>query len=189
MGDHDRPVEVSFPGLPAVRLRRYQAEDIPLLFEAACESRGPGFTEWMPWCHADYKEQESADYILARDEAWGKGDELALAMFDAVSGQFLGGTGINQVQRAHGYANLGYWVRRSAWGKGYAVAATLGAAKLAFERLHLVRVEIVIAVGNDKSRRVAEKAGALHEGVLRHRLRLGGKVFDAHMYSLIPESC
>jgi RimJ/RimL family protein N-acetyltransferase len=172
--------------LPEVMLRRYTADDISLLFEAAYESRGPGFTDWMPWCHHDYQRQESTDYILSRDAAWEKDDEYALGVFDAASGLYLGGTGINQIQRAHGYGNLGYWIRRSAWGKGYAVAATLAAARFAFDELHLIRAEIVVAVGNDKSTRVAEKAGAMHEGILRNRLRLGERVYDAHMYSLIP---
>jgi ribosomal-protein-serine acetyltransferase len=37
------------------------------------------------------------------------------------------------------------------------------------------------------SQRVAEKSGALREGVLRNRLLLHGKIHDAAMYSLTPE--
>jgi RimJ/RimL family protein N-acetyltransferase len=174
--------------LPEVVLRRYTAADVPLLFEAAYESRGPGFTEWMPWCHQSYTLEESSEYVLSREQAWGQGDEYAFGVFDSATGRYLGGSGINQIQKAHGYGNLGYWIRRSAWGHGYAVAATLATARFAFQELSLVRAEIVIAVGNEKSRRVAEKAGAHPEGVLRNRLRLGGTVYDAHMYSLVPDS-
>jgi RimJ/RimL family protein N-acetyltransferase len=58
---------------------------------------------------------------------------------------------------------------------------------LAFEQLGLVRVEIVVAVGNEASQRVAQKVGALREGILRNRIVLGDKIYDAVMYSLIPE--
>ncbi len=40
--------------------------------------------------------------------------------------------------------------------------------------------------GNSASRRVAEKAGAVFEGVQRNRLLVAGRPRDACMYSLIP---
>ena len=61
------------------------------------------------------------------------------------------------------------------------------AARYAFEKVGLARVEIVIALANRASIRVAEKAGAHYEGVLRNRMVVGSDVFDAHMYSLIPQ--
>lgn len=140
-------------------------------------------TEWMPWCHADYSMEESADFIARMEQK----SEYAFAVLDSASGRYLGGTGLNQINSMHGYANLGYWIRRSEWGKGYAVAAIQAVARFGFEELGLIRAEIVIAVGNHKSQRAAEKAGALHEGILRNRLRLGTQQYDAHMYSLIPE--
>ena len=180
------PFRYEFPGHPSVVVRRYRSDDVDLLFEAASESLGPGFTEWMPWCHDGYKKEESAEYIGAREAAWVGREDFALAVLDQ-NEHYLGATGLNQIQTAHGYANLGYWIRRSAWGHGYAAPAALSAARFAFEQLGLVRAEIVIAVGNEKSRRVAEKCGALYEGVLRNRLRLDGRVYDAHMYSLVPD--
>ncbi|MBT9585013.1 GNAT family N-acetyltransferase [bacterium] len=172
--------------MPDITLRRYTPEDIPLLYEAGCESAGPGFTEWMPWCHPNYALEESSQFVLSRMAAWEAGQDYGMGVFDAESGGYLGGAGINQIRLDHGFGNLGYWIRRSAWGKGYAVAAALAAAGYAFEELGLVRVEIVVAVGNTKSIRVAEKAGAQFEGIMRNRLRIGGEICDAHMYSLVP---
>jgi len=43
----------------------------------------------------------------------------------------------------------------------------------------------VIAVGNSRSQRVAEKIGATREGVLRSRLVLPSGPSDAVMYSLV----
>ena len=59
-------------------------------------------------------------------------------------------------------------------------------ARFAFEHLGLIRVEIVIAVGNQASLRVAEKLGAHDEGILLNRIVVGKSIYDAHMYSLIP---
>ncbi|HCC45923.1 MAG TPA: N-acetyltransferase, partial [Gammaproteobacteria bacterium] len=52
--------------------------------------------------------------------------------------------------------------------------------------LGLQRVEIIMSTKNTKSRRVAEKTGALFEGKLRNRLRLHNKCHDAFIFSLVP---
>jgi ribosomal-protein-serine acetyltransferase len=83
-------------------------------------------------------------------------------------------------------ANLGYWVRTGYTGRGVATTATLLLAKWGFEVLELKRIEIVVAVGNDRSLRVAEKVGAKREGILRNRITGRDKVHDAVMHSLIP---
>jgi RimJ/RimL family protein N-acetyltransferase len=59
--------------------------------------------------------------------------------------------------------------------------------KFAFTQLGLRRIEIVAAVGNVPSQRVAEKAGASREGVLRNRLLINGESLDAVLFSLVPE--
>jgi RimJ/RimL family protein N-acetyltransferase len=169
-----------------VILRRHTPADLDLLYEAAAESRGPGFSEWMVWCPEDYRREQAEDFLSRKLESWDKSEEYSLAVLDAQTGRYVGGTGFNKIIRQHGYANLGYWIRRSEWGKGYAVSACWGAARFGFERLRLIRAEIVIAVGNERSVRVAEKAGAQNEGVLRNRLKLGAEIYDAHMFSLIP---
>jgi RimJ/RimL family protein N-acetyltransferase len=85
----------------------------------------------------------------------------------------------------HRFANLGYWVRTSATRQGVATEAVRQVAEFAFGNTDLVRLEIVCAVGNDASQRVAERAGAAREGALRHRLLLHGQPVDAVMYSLV----
>jgi RimJ/RimL family protein N-acetyltransferase len=60
------------------------------------------------------------------------------------------------------------------------------AARFAFEKAKLIRAEIVIAVGNEKSKRVAEKIGAHYEGIMLNRMTVGTKIYDAHMFSLLP---
>ena len=58
-------------------------------------------------------------------------------------------------------------------------------AEFGFEALGLIRLELVIEPQNTASQRVAEKAGAKREGLLRNRLTINGKSRDAWMYSFI----
>jgi len=170
-----------------VRIRRYCADDIPLLFEAAKESTSE-MLAWLSWCHPNYTVEESRFFVSSCETAWNQKTRFAFAVFDVSSGLFLGGVGLNQFNRNHNFANLGYWVRSSQTGRGVATAATLLAAQFGFEDLGLYRIEILTAVANAASQRVAEKAGAKREGILRNRLLLYNSPHDAVMYSLISDN-
>jgi ribosomal-protein-serine acetyltransferase len=170
----------------SILVRTYREADAPLLYEAVRESI-PEVSLWLPWCHENYSIAESREFIAARQIA-SQGDEwYSFAVFEKASGRFLGGVGLNFINRVHQMANLGYWVRTSAAGRGVATKATRLAARFGFEQLGLHRIEIVAALPNIASQRVAEKAGAVREGVLRKRLLVRGESQDAVLYSLVAE--
>ncbi len=169
-----------------IRLRRYRVADVPLLFAAVRESIKE-ISRWMEWCHPAYSIEESSTWVLSRDEAWASGAEYGFVITDAQTGMLLGGVGLNFLRRENQSANLGYWVRTSQAGRGVASAATILTARFGFEELGLTRIEIVAAVGNLASQRVAEKVGATREGVLRNRLIINGQPHDAVMFSLVPQ--
>jgi RimJ/RimL family protein N-acetyltransferase len=59
-------------------------------------------------------------------------------------------------------------------------------AGFGFESVKLTRAEIVVAVGNKVSQRVAVKAGATREAVLRNRIKVREAIQNGVMFSLIP---
>jgi ribosomal-protein-serine acetyltransferase len=83
--------------------------------------------------------------------------------------------------------NLGYWVRNNQTGRGVATASTRLLARFGFNELKLNRIVIVVAIENLNSQRVAGKAGAKREGILRNRIVANGQVHDAVMFSLVPQ--
>ena len=170
---------------PAIVLRRYRLSDTPVLHAAVRESL-PELIPWMPWCTENYAMEESAQWIEAEPMRWDNAMEFGFAIVDAESGEYYGGCGLNLINRIHNYCNLGYWVRSSVAGKGIATAATRAIAKFGFDTLKMSRIEIIAAAGNVASQRVAEKAGAHREGVLRNRLMIKGYLRDAVLFSLIP---
>jgi ribosomal-protein-serine acetyltransferase len=164
-------------------VRAYSPEDAQALWEAARESVGE-VHRWLPWCHPQYSMAEAEEWIRSRAPLAAEGREYMFAIV-GIDGRFLGGCGLNQINRIHRFGNLGYWVRTSATRHGVATEAVRQVADFAFGNTDLVRLEIVCAVGNDASQRVAERAGAVREGVLRNRLLLHGASVDAVMYSLV----
>jgi RimJ/RimL family protein N-acetyltransferase len=85
-----------------------------------------------------------------------------------------------------GVAELGYWVKAGARGRGVATRAVVLVARFAFDELGAARVQLVTEPDNVASQRVAEKAGFIREGTLRSFLSFKGRRRDAVMFSLLP---
>lgn len=168
-------------------LRRYENSFAPMLYEAALESRGGDFSRWMPWCHENYTLAESESFIACCLESWDKETVFSFAIFDRFDSSFLGGVGLNQFNSQHNFANLGYWIRTNRQNRGVASAATRTLAQTGFEDLSINRIEILAAVENEPSQKVASKAGARREGILRNRLLIGGIVHDCVMFSFVRQ--
>ena len=166
-----------------IRIRPYRPDDAPQLYVAARESVRDVFP-WLAWCHPEYSLDEAAEWARSREELARQGLVYNFVI-ESDRTAFMGGCGINQINRIHRLANLGYWVRSAEAGRGVAAAAVALVSRFAFDRTDLVRLEIVCAVGNRRSQRVAEKAGAVREGVLRDRLLVHGAPHDAVMYSIV----
>lgn len=170
----------------AIVLRPFRVEDIVPVHEAILESFEE-LSRWMRWCNADYSIDSTTAFVMGQGDAWRNDLEYSFGVFERESGVFQASVGLNFVNRNYEMANLGYWVRTSATGQGIASRATRLVARFAFEQLKLQRVEIVAAVGNLASQRVAEKAGAVREAILRKRLLHEGQSMDAVLFSLVAE--
>jgi RimJ/RimL family protein N-acetyltransferase len=169
--------------VPDISLRPYRSEDASALHAAALESVADVFP-WLPFCHPEYSIEEAREWIDSRAALFQNGLEYSFAIVDGTD-RYLGGCGLNMINPLHRFANLGYWVRTSEMGRRVAPAAIREVARFAFTRTDLVRLEIVCAVGNTRSQRAAEHAGAAREGVLRDRLFLRDRPVDAVMYSIV----
>lgn len=168
-----------------LRLRPWQAQDAEDLFDAV-HSSVVSVGRWLPWCHAGYDLDEARRWISHCQDGWSRGEHFAFPIFDLRTGELLGGAGLNQRNRQHRSANLGYWVRQSRHGEGIAARAAALVARFGFEQLGLIRIEIIVMPDNHASRRTAEKSGAHFEAIARQRLWANGLAHDAAVYGLTP---
>jgi ribosomal-protein-serine acetyltransferase len=165
-----------------VEIRPYKLEDSAALWEAARESSAE-LRPWMPWCREQYSIDESRAWLEVQVPAFRDGIAFEFAIV-ATDGRYLGGCGLNQIDKINKRANLGYCVRSSVTRRGVATAAVGLLRKWAFRQTDFVRLEIVIATGNFASQRVAQKSGADFEELLHKRLWLHGIAHDATMFSI-----
>lgn len=168
-----------------ILVRPHKPGDLGPLFAAVRESI-PEISPWLPWCHPAFAADELAGFIEASRSGWSEKSQYQFAIFDATNGLALGGISLTHLVKANRLANMGYWVRTSATRRGVASEAVKLVAAYGFRQLGLGRIEIAALPQNIASRRVAERAGAQYEGVVRNRLVMHGTSHNAALYSLIP---
>jgi RimJ/RimL family protein N-acetyltransferase len=168
-----------------IKIRRLELKDIDPLFDAVIESKNE-LKLWLHWCHEHYSKSDTIDWIAHQISAWDNGDEYSFAIVDELD-KIHGGVGLNFINKIYRICNLGYWIRTSSTNKNIASTASIMAAKFAFEKLGMNRVEIIMSKDNLASERVAQKIGAFKECLARRRLILNNEPIDALVYSLIEE--
>jgi len=164
-----------------VAVRAYRSEHIDPLFAAVTESVRE-LSPYETWCHPGFTHEEAAEYVHWWRHCWTKATAYYFAVEDRATGEFLGSCGLSDLLKEHRRAGLGFWIRSSRTGRGFATEAARLVGGLAFDDLGLQRVELETAVDNAASRRVVEKLGCSFEGVLHRRLQLPSGPADTAMY-------
>ncbi|MEM7284774.1 MAG: GNAT family N-acetyltransferase [Actinomycetota bacterium] len=157
-------------------LRTPVADDAPAIATAVQESLDL-LRPWMPWATDDY------DTASAKEWIDGVFDASEHRFLITEHGRVLGACGLNRIDPLNRTANLGYWLHGDAVGRGHATRATrlVAGHGLALDEIELIQIEM--STENEPSRRVAERAGAAYEGVLRSRLLLQGRRHDVHVFT------
>jgi len=166
-------------------IRPWQTADAENLYRAVDASRSE-LTRWLPWCSDAYAPADASAWVEFSLRSWAERSEFPLGVFDAHSGDVLGGTGINHLDRPNRRGALGYWVSSAHTGRGVARRAAAVAAEFGFGELELCRIEIIVLLDNLASHRVAAALGARHECDARHRVQHQGDAVTASVYSLLP---
>ena len=102
------------------------------------------------------------------------------------AGEFLGCVMAFGIEEEARTGELGYLVAAGARGRGVGTAALRLLTEWGFTERGLVRLELMISVGNEASKLVAERAGYVREGVLRSLYVKEGVREDHELWSCLP---
>jgi len=138
---------------------------------------------WLPWVEETRSERDSVRFIADATDERRRRRSLVLGIL--VGGSLHGTVGLHYVEWFDRSAEVGYWIASGAEGRGYVTRAVRLLLAFAFGPAGLHRVVLRCAVGNDRSRAVAERLGFVREGVLREAHRVGGRFLDQHLYALL----
>ncbi len=107
-------------------------------------------------------------------------------VFREADGLLVGGCNLNNIRRGVAQSSsLGYWIGEPFARRGYTRAAVRACVGLAFETLHLHRVEAACIPSNAPSRGLLEQVGFHHEGVARAYLKINGAWRDHVLYAIV----
>jgi len=124
-------------------------------------------------------------WIATHRELWEKQDHAIFAVTPPSDG-VVGAIGLH-LHLAHRRAELGYWIGRPFWNRGYATEAARALITFGFETLQLNRVHASHLTRNPASGRVMTKAGMTFEGILRQHIVKWDRPEDLAEYSILRE--
>jgi RimJ/RimL family protein N-acetyltransferase len=124
-----------------------------------------------------------AEFWLGRYEEGRAAGEREGFVVEDEDGRPLGLAVAPRIEREARTAELGYVVLAEERGRGVATEALRLLTDWAFAELGAVRLELMISVENDASKRVAERCGYLLEGVLRSLYVKPGRWEDTEVWS------
>jgi len=116
-------------------------------------------------------------------EHYGRGEPFAWAIVLHEDGRLIGSCGFVSQSPERKAAEIGYWLGRPHWGKGYAVEAARELVRYGFEQMGLERVEAKCFLENIAGQRVIEKLGMKLEGTDRSE-RIKGKHPELRIYRI-----
>jgi ribosomal-protein-serine acetyltransferase len=134
---------------------------------------------WMPWAHDQQSAELSEAYARRAHAEFLARRDLALFLF-LRDGTFVGGSGLHRIDWSVPRFEIGYWVRTTLTGRGFATEATRRIADFAFDELGAERVEIWCDAANERSAAVARRAGFAEElRMARSRRDIAGRLADS----------
>ncbi len=165
-------------------LRPPRRSDLQALDAAVRESLLE-LVRWLPWAHPNHSRADSRRYIRGAQTARANSAAFEFAIEERETRTLIGMASLHRIDWTRRSAGLGYWVRCTCQGKGFATEAARTLLRHAFVDLALHRVEVLVAVENHASHRVAEKLGCRREGVARGTERVAGEYVDHVQYSML----
>ncbi len=166
-------------------LRSPTLSDAAVINHAILETWEP-LHQWMPWAKQLPSVQETEAAWQNFIEEWRGKKSFNMLMFTKDTSQFIGVCGIPRLDWSVPKFEIGYWLRQSAFGKGFMSEAVVMVTDFAYKYLAAKRIEIVCDSRNIKSIKVAERAGYQKEAYLKnHCVGVDGELRDTCIFACI----
>ncbi len=165
-------------------LRCYNPPDAQMIAESVAESL-EHLKPWMPWAHNEPEPVELKVERLKRFRAeFDLGQGFVYGIFNKEETRVLGSTGLHS-RIGERQLEIGYWLHKDFVNQGLVTESTAALVKVAFELVHVHRIEIHCDPGNLASAAVPRKLGFMHEGTLRAKTPFLDRWSDSMIWGLL----
>ena len=162
-------------------LRPFRLEDAPAVEKLAGTKEVADTTLTIPH---PYPPGAAEAWIGTHRDDWDNGTGANYAIISSDTDELIGTVGLS-IDARHKSAELGYWVGPAFWNRGYCTEAARAVVAMAFDTLHLHRVESRHFLRNPSSGRVMEKLGMRQEGVQREAMLKNDRFEDLVQYAVL----
>jgi RimJ/RimL family protein N-acetyltransferase len=165
-------------------VRCYNPADAPLLAQSVTENV-EHLRPWMPWAHAEPEPIEEKVKRLKRFRGgFDLGENWIYGIFNPENTRLLGGTGLHP-RVGERQLEIGYWMHKDFINRGLVTECTSALIKVAFELIHVHRLEIHCDPANLASAAIPRKLGFTHEGTLRAKTAFLDGWSDSMIWGLL----
>lgn len=106
---------------------------------------------------------------------------------ETLEGELIGMCSIEEIEARSRSAEMGIWLGKPYWGKGYGTDAMRVLARFGFRTMNLQRLSLHVYATNTRAIRTYEKIGFKIEGRLRRDQFLDGGYVDTLVMGLLAE--
>jgi RimJ/RimL family protein N-acetyltransferase len=179
---HDIGVQPEAIAYEPLHIRPLANTDIEPIY-LACQD--PQVQKWTVALPVPYARSDAEWFVTEHCPAsWAEDREYTWGIADPATGEFLGVICLRIL--GAGFGGVGYWLGPAARGRGAASRALATVCRYAFEHLGHEAIQWQAIVGNEASRRVAERVGFQTSTPVRALLNRRGERVDAWAGTLLP---
>lgn len=155
---------------------------------AALDDSDRHLRPWIPFMRDEPRSLEaSAAWLRGNRGRFDLDQDFRYGIFDPDEREVIG-EAVLLTRAGPNAREMGYWLARSAAGKGYATEAAAAMIRVGFEIDRVNRIEIRCAPENAASAAIPARLGFTHEGTLRRRFTDSeGDIHDSMVWTLFAD--
>ncbi|MDA8101779.1 MAG: GNAT family protein [Nitrospiraceae bacterium] len=154
------------------------ADDLYALIAGSARQLSP----YLPWVGLVSSVEDERVFLRDAVHRMADGQAYTVGIWE---GESLAGLVSLDVDQENNSAELGYYLGVAFAGRGYMTAAASAVVSWGFSQLGLARIEVHVAVDNQRSRAVCMRMGLSSEGVARGAIRLHGRYVDRETFAAL----
>jgi len=141
---------------------------------------------WLPWVESTIKVEDTKEFITHALSKYAKNGSIQAPIH--YNNKLIGMVSLF-VHKSYNLekADIGYWLDIEHNGKGIVTKCAKKMLDIGFNRYNLGKITIHCATDNNNSCNVAKRLGFKLEGTLREEAKVGNKIEDLNVFSMLKE--
>lgn len=165
-----------------IKIRKHRISDATDIF---LNIKDKEISKWTCSIPYPYPEKEAIDFIKRAHKKYTKKQEFNFAIALVRTDSVIGGIGLRNIDFDNKSAEVGYWIGKKFWGKGYTSEALMLALDFAFRKVKLNRVWAKVFEQNKASVKVLQNCNFTKEALMRQSKFRYSKWHNEFIYSIL----